>query len=104
MNAQAVHVERAYRRPIMSAFHALFSGGGLLGSLLGAAALRAGFDLRVTLVLASLACLALVALSVPRLLADRPAPAVAHPARRPARAPVPACDRPRTAGRCWRWP
>ncbi|MGV9740367.1 MFS transporter [Nocardia farcinica] len=76
MNAQAVHVERAYRRPIMSAFHALFSGGGLLGSLLGAAALRAGFDLRVTLVLASLACLALVALSVPRLLADRPAPAV----------------------------
>ncbi|MGV9585322.1 MFS transporter [Nocardia farcinica] len=76
MNAQAVHVERAYRRPIMSAFHALFSGGGLLGSLLGAAALRAGLDLRVTLVLASLACLALVALSVPRLLADRPAPAV----------------------------
>ncbi|WP_431972297.1 MFS transporter [Nocardia sp. bgisy134] len=68
MNAQAVQVERAYRRPIMSAFHALFSGGGLLGSLLGAAALRAGWDVRVTLVLASVACLALLAGSVPRLL------------------------------------
>jgi MFS family permease len=33
MNTQAVHVEREYRRPIMSAFHALFSGGGLLGAL-----------------------------------------------------------------------
>ncbi|MBF6356345.1 MFS transporter [Nocardia higoensis] len=70
MNAQAVHLERAYRRPIMSAFHALFSGGGLLGSLLGAAALRAGMDLRVTLVLACVAGLALVGLCVPRLLAD----------------------------------
>ncbi|MGC4932452.1 MFS transporter [Gordonia sp. DT30] len=37
MNAQAVTVERAYRRPIMSAFHGFFSVGGLLGS--GAVAL-----------------------------------------------------------------
>ncbi|WP_067860490.1 MFS transporter [Nocardia shimofusensis] len=70
MNAQAVHVERAYRRPIMSAFHALFSGGGLLGSLLGAAALRAGLDPRMTLMLACVAGLTLVGLCVPRLLAD----------------------------------
>lgn len=76
MNAQAVHVERAYRRPIMSAFHALYSGGGLLGSLLGAAALRAGFDLRLTLALACTAGLALVALCVPRLLSDRDTAAV----------------------------
>ncbi|WP_067787667.1 MFS transporter [Nocardia amikacinitolerans] len=74
MNAQAVQVERAYGRPIMSAFHALFSGGGLLGSLLGAAALRAGWDVRVTLVLASAACVALVVASVPRLLVDPAAP------------------------------
>lgn len=68
MNTQAVHVERAYGRPIMSAFHALFSGGGFLGSLLGAAAQRAGWDIRLTLALAAAACLVLTALLVPRLL------------------------------------
>ncbi|RMI31691.1 MFS transporter [Nocardia stercoris] len=48
MNAQAVHVERVYGRPIMSAFHGAFSCGGLAGSLLGAAALRANWALPVT--------------------------------------------------------
>lgn len=43
MNSQAVHVERAYGRPIMSAFHGLFSLGGVVGSLLGAATLAAGW-------------------------------------------------------------
>ncbi|MFI9636241.1 MFS transporter [Nocardia sp. NPDC051929] len=70
MNTQAVHVERAYRRPIMAAFHALFSGGGLVGSLLGAAALRAGWDVRVTLVVAAVGCVALVLTLVPRLLRE----------------------------------
>ncbi|MDS1116226.1 MFS transporter [Gordonia westfalica] len=32
MNAQAVAVERAYRRPIMSSFHGWFSAGSLVGS------------------------------------------------------------------------
>nr|WP_280505495.1 MFS transporter [Nocardia farcinica] len=70
MNAQAVQVERAYGRPILAAFHALFSGGGLLGSLLGAGALRLGLDLRLTLLLTCLAGLALTALWVPRMLPD----------------------------------
>nr|WP_324197703.1 MFS transporter [Nocardia abscessus] len=70
MNTQAVHVERAYRRPIMAAFHALFSGGGLLGSLLGAAALRAGWDVRVTLIVAAVGCVALTLTLVPRLLRE----------------------------------
>ncbi|MEU1997763.1 MFS transporter [Nocardia gamkensis] len=70
MNTQAVLVERAYRRPIMAAFHALFSGGGLLGSLLGAATLRAGWDIRVTLVLAAVSCVALTLTLVPRLLRE----------------------------------
>jgi MFS family permease len=70
MNTQAVLVERAYRRPIMAAFHALFSGGGLLGSLLGAATLRAGWDVRVTLVLAAVSCVALTLTLVPRLLRE----------------------------------
>lgn len=34
-NAHAVEVERAYGRPIMSAFHAFFSLGGLLASIIG---------------------------------------------------------------------
>lgn len=36
MNAHAVAVERAYGRPIMSSFHALFSIGGIAGACLGA--------------------------------------------------------------------
>ncbi|MGA0567977.1 MFS transporter [Rathayibacter sp. KR2-224] len=42
MNMQAVWVERSYGRPIMSAFHAFFSLGGVAGALavLGTAALR----------------------------------------------------------------
>jgi len=35
MNAQAATVEREYRRPIMSGFHALFSAGGLAGASIG---------------------------------------------------------------------
>jgi len=35
MNSQAVSVEKSYRRPIMSSFHALFSTGGLLGAAAG---------------------------------------------------------------------
>ncbi len=43
MNSQAVVVEQRYRRPIMAAFHGLFSVGGVAGSLVGAATLAAGW-------------------------------------------------------------
>ncbi len=49
MNSQAVDVERLYPRPIMSAFHALFSIGGVLGSLVGAATLAAHIPVEVAL-------------------------------------------------------
>ncbi|GAD87833.1 putative major facilitator superfamily transporter [Nocardia asteroides NBRC 15531] len=68
MNTQAVHVERAYHRPIMSAFHAMFSGGGFAGALVGAATLRMGWSPQLTLACASVAGLAVTALVVPRLL------------------------------------
>ncbi|MFI0721656.1 MFS transporter [Streptomyces sp. NPDC021224] len=42
MNAHAVHVEKAYARPVMSAFHATFSVGGVLASLVAAGASAAG--------------------------------------------------------------
>jgi MFS family permease len=35
MNAQAVRVERGYRRPMINSFHACYSFGGLAGALLG---------------------------------------------------------------------
>ncbi|MBO0655941.1 MFS transporter [Streptomyces triculaminicus] len=44
MNAHAVHVEKAYGRPVMSAFHATFSVGGVLASLVGAAVASAGLS------------------------------------------------------------
>lgn len=42
MNTQASSVERAYLRPLMSAFHAFFSLGGVAGALLAAGLLTAG--------------------------------------------------------------
>ncbi len=68
MNAQAVQVERVYRRPIMAAFHALFSCGGLVGSLAGAAAMHAGADIRASFAVAAVLGLLVMLASVPSLL------------------------------------
>lgn len=48
-NAHAVEVERRYERPILSAFHALFSLGGLLASIVGGIAITLDADVRWTL-------------------------------------------------------
>src|SRR5215472_7093912 len=42
MNAQAVQVERAYRRPIMASFHAMYSLGGVAGAVYGSMLAYAG--------------------------------------------------------------
>jgi len=68
MNSQAVHVERLYRRPIMSAFHAFFSIGGVVGSLLGAAALAAGWPPLTSLAVAAAIGFVTVAGCAPFLL------------------------------------
>lgn len=68
MNSQAVEVERSYTRPIMSAFHAFFSLGGLAGSLAGGAAQHAGWSMHATLAGSALFGLALVTACAPRLL------------------------------------
>ncbi|WP_243749866.1 MFS transporter [Nocardia ignorata] len=78
MNAQAVLVERAYGRPIMSAFHAMFSAGGFVGSLIGAATQRAGIAPEVTLTAASLLGLVTTAALVPHLISHNLEPA-SHP-------------------------
>lgn len=63
MNAHAVDVERAYQRPIFSAFHAMWSFGGLIGASLGGLALANELNMQTTLSLAAVATL-LIALSM----------------------------------------
>lgn len=67
MNAQAAAVEKAYARPIMTSFHALFSAGGLVGSSLGGVIAGAGISPELHLAVTALA-IALVALGVAPLL------------------------------------
>lgn len=54
MNLQAAKLEEKYAKPIMSAFHALFSMGIFAGSLLGSLALSVNFDMRFTFLIAGL--------------------------------------------------
>ena len=49
MNAHAVDVEKAYQRPIFSAFHSMWSFGGLIGASIGGLALANGLDMQTTL-------------------------------------------------------
>jgi predicted MFS family arabinose efflux permease len=60
MNAQALAVQHAAARPIMSGFHGLFSVGGLAGAAIISVLLRAGFGLTAaaTGIAAALAALA----------------------------------------------
>lgn len=69
MNAQAVAVERAYRRPIMSSFHGFFSLGGLAGSLVVAATLWAQVGVVATVGVSALLGLVLVAVCARSLVA-----------------------------------
>ncbi|MBM7169517.1 MFS transporter [Streptomyces sp. G44] len=73
MNAHAVQVERGYRRPVMSAFHATFSLGGVLAALAGARTLSWGWSPAATLGGVALLGLAAAALSAPALLRPEPA-------------------------------
>ncbi|SIS23681.1 MFS transporter [Williamsia sterculiae] len=69
MNTQAVVVERAYRRPLLSSIHAYFSLGGLLGSLVVAVGLWVGAPILVTVTVVAaiglLVTLAMYALMLP---------------------------------------
>jgi MFS family permease len=72
MNAQAVVVERAMGRPVMSSFHAAFSAGALLGSLTGALAAAAGLSVAVHLALTGLVLLAICLPLIPWMLREPP--------------------------------
>ena len=83
-NAQAVVVERAYGRPIMSAFHALFSLGGLAASLVGGGLIALDVDVRATMTGAAVVGVVVALALRPSLIA---APAIAEDAGPRARAP-----------------
>ncbi|MDX1667376.1 MAG: hypothetical protein R3350_09105, partial [Saprospiraceae bacterium] len=68
MNAQSVLVQKRKAKPIMSSFHAVFSGGMMLGAL----AVKLGWDLPFHLFLLSGLCLVLVEWANGQLLADTP--------------------------------
>jgi hypothetical protein len=79
MNTQAVDVERAYRRPVMVAFHALFSFGGMIGAAMGGLAAARGLEPLPHLAIASGAMAVATAFATRHLL---PEDAEAPPAPR----------------------
>lgn len=79
MNARAVVVEQAAGTPIMSAFHAVFSVGTVLGSLVGAATLATGWSMPLTAVVLGVVCGVAVLVSAPNLIRARPKAATAAP-------------------------
>src|SRR5690242_7350092 len=79
MNARAVVVEQSAGRPIMSAFHAVFSVGTVLGSLVGAATLAAGWSMLLTAVVLGAVCGLAALVSAPNLLWTQPNTAPATP-------------------------
>ncbi|SNY66063.1 MFS transporter [Paractinoplanes atraurantiacus] len=73
MNANAIEVQRAAGRPIMSSFHAVYSIGGFLGAMIGSLFARSGAGVGVTLLSAGAAVVALAICSASWLLPARPA-------------------------------
>jgi MFS family permease len=68
MNTHAVQVEARYQRPIMAAFHAVFSVGGVLASLVGARTLSWGWSALTTLTTVSVIGLVAAIAVAPALL------------------------------------
>ena len=86
-NAQAIVVETASGRAIMSSFHALFSIGGLAGAGLSSVALRAGLSMQLWTIVVSAALMLLIAVQHRGLARDRADRA--EQAKRPAIPPMP---------------
>jgi len=96
MNAHAVHVEKAYNRPVMSAFHAMFSVGGVFASLVGAGAASAGMSPAAGMGAVGLVGVATALVSARGLLPTATAPAATAESEG-----APAGKRRRASGRIW---
>ena len=79
MNAHAVHVEKAYNRNIMSAFHATFSIGGVIAALVGARATSAGMSPAETLGIAGAVGIVIALVPARSLLASTPTDPASSP-------------------------
>lgn len=90
MNTQAVAVERASRRPLMSGFHASWSIGALSGAAIGVGGVAAGLSLTSQLLLLAVPAVAIGEPLAARMLPD-PAP---PPARDRTGRPVRGLSRP----------
>lgn len=75
MNTQAVDVERGYGRPVMVAFHALFSVGGMTGALMGSFAAGRSLTPAAHLIAAGTFAGLLALFGLRRLLSDQVQPA-----------------------------
>ncbi|MEY9858637.1 MFS family permease [Catenulispora sp. GAS73] len=103
MNAHAVHVEKAYGRPVMSAFHAAFSVGGVLAAIIAAG--TSGVDMSPAAALAMMGAVGVVVavLTTRALLPAEPRPAATPaPAVEDEHPPLPSPFTRRSAGkRIW---
>ncbi len=99
MNAHAVHVEKAYGRPVMSGFHATFSVGGVLASLVAASAASAGLDLVASMAATGAVGIAIALASARALLPADPAGADTRAADEAEASPT--GKRRDTGGRVW---
>ena len=71
MNAQAIVVQEAMGRPIMSGFHAFFSVGGLLGAAIMTVLLGAGYSLQMSALMISATLLIVGLANQSQFLPDR---------------------------------
>jgi MFS family permease len=92
MNTHAVKVEHRYQRPIMSAFHATWSLGGVLAAIVGVRTISWGWPIAPTFTVIAVLAAATSFLAAPALLANQ---AAATGAPRPAAAPKPRVPKPR---------
>lgn len=99
MNTHAVQVEHGYRRPVMSAFHAVFSLGGVLAAVVGARTLSWGWSVSGTLTLVGLLGIAGGLVAAPALL--RPEPAGTASPGAAGGDTATSARRPGTPGRVW---